>query len=161
MIDQDTLARDAVFEICGRTYEFPRSLGMLRRAETAVGAVAPFAQRLDARACTVDEIARLYEALTREQTGAPTREDIARWVFATGLRHRELALYLFSLTLGAEELERVRKERGLVAQAPAAEEDEGRGPFAPTAAPTGPSSTASVSASDGPPPRPAPIRFTR
>jgi hypothetical protein len=157
MLDQGELARGAAITVCGREFWLDRSLEMLRRAEAAVGAVAPFAQRLDARAARSDEIARVYGALLRDVHGAPTGEEIAEWVFASGMRHQVLALYLFSLTMGSSELEKVSKERGLNAER---SRDEARGPFAPTAPPTGRSSTTSDSYSDGRPFRPAPTRFT-
>lgn len=158
MIMQDNaLPHDAEFEICGRVYEFPRSLAMLRRAEKTIGPVVPFAVRLDQRAVAVDEVARVYAAFVREQPGAPTQEEIAVWVFSRGLGHRDLAAYLFSLALGSDEIERVTKERGLNDRK---EDPDARGPFAPTAPPTGLTSTGSGTPSDGPPPRPAPIVFT-
>lgn len=154
------LAHEASFEICGRVYAFERSLDMLRRAEAAIGAVAPFAQRLDARAVRSDEIARVYHAFLRDVAGSPTQEEIAAWVFARGLAHRELAVYLYSLTLGSDELERVANARGINAERsqPGA---EARGPFVPTAAPTGTFSSSSDAASAGPRPRPSPVHFTR
>ena len=159
MLDAASLAHEASFDICGREVALPRSLEMLRRAESAVGAVAPFAARLDGRQCRVDEIVAVYAALLRDVPGGPTRKEIADWVFARGLVHRDLALYLYSLTLGSDEIERVVKARGLDAAADPGGEPA-RGPFA-MASPTGPSSTASAPGSDGPPPRPAPTRFTR
>lgn len=160
MIDTATLAHEAVFEICGREYAFPRDLDHLRRAEQTVGAVAPFAARLDARAARSDEIARLYGAFLRDVPGAPTQSEIDAWVFAQGLQHRAFAAYLYTLTLGSEELERVAKARGLNAEkSPGAEPP--RGPFAQTAWPTGMSSSDTGAVSDGPRPRPTPVHFTR
>ena len=159
MLAPDALPHDAEFEICGRVYEFPRSLAMLRRAEKAIGPVVPFAVKLDQRAVLVDDVARVYAAFVREQPGAPTQEEIAAWVFARGLGHRDLAAYLFSLAMSSDEIERVTKARGLNERG-TAEGEGARGPFAPTAPPTGPTSTASGTSSDGPPPRPAPIHFT-
>ena len=148
MLDANTLAHEASFEVCGREYTFSRSLDMLRRAESVVGPVAPFAVRLDGRACRIDEVARLYGAMLRDVAGAPTQREIDEWVFERGLSHTEFALYLYSLTLGSEELERVAKARGLNATAT----EEGRGPFGRTAASTGNSFSGSAAASAGRPP---------
>lgn len=160
MYDQGELARGATLVVCGREYAFDRSLDMLRRAEGAIGAVAPFAQRLDARAARSDEIARVYNAFLRDVPGAPMQEEVAAWVFERGLLHRELAIFLYSLTMGSDELERVSKARGLNAETKAGKEPL-RGPFARTDEPIGPSFSRSAAGWDGHPPRSGQPRYSR
>jgi hypothetical protein len=159
MYNQGELARGATLVVCGREYAFDRSLDMLRRAEGAIGAVAPFAQRLDVGAATSDEIVRVYVALLRDRAGAPQREILDAWVWEEGVRaHQALAVYLYSLTMGSKELRRVLDERR-VDEEPA--RDDARGPFAKTAGQTGITSWGSGESLDGRPPSSGAPRFTR
>jgi len=144
-VSQKDLAHGAVMEIAGVEVTFERSIENLRRVEAAAGAAAPFAQRLDARAATHTEIVRVYSALLRGVHDAPAARDVEAWAFRTGSRHPALAQFIFSLTLSSDELDAVIAARNLAAGKPA--EDGASHPFAPTAAPTGPSSSASATGS--------------
>lgn len=105
------LGEDLEIKICGRTYRFVRSLETLMRAEAVLGAVAPWAERLEHTQCKLEEIAAIYAALlqpTAEGPAVPTKREIDEWIFKRGLHnHDDLAVFLYSLTMGREEIERV------------------------------------------------------
>jgi precorrin-6x reductase len=134
MIDVDP-SRPAVIEIAGQEVELTRSMRNLARVEQVVGAAHPFALRLDQRAVPQAEIVRVYAAILRDVHGAPSTRAIEEWVFHHGSRHSDLALYIYSLTLGAEELEAVARARRLAAEKTREGEPEKR-PFVTTAPPT-------------------------
>ena len=134
----DTLVHDIEIEVCKRRYVLRRSNDLLRRVEGAVGAVYPFAQRLEQRGCTSSEIARLYLAIPRDLENCPSGAEIDAWVFETGLAHARLAMFLVTLTIGSEELARIVRKLELHKGVPA---DDADGPFATTAASTGTASS--------------------
>lgn len=141
-----------VLDICGRTYELPRSFDMLSRAEAAIGAAYPFAQRLDARQVRSEDIVRLYAALLRGTPGAPTQTALQEWVFERGGRHSQLAVWLASLTLSCDELEAVVRAREMDAEDQRLGTEPPRGPFVPTEQPIGPTSLDWATALAGPRP---------
>lgn len=143
-VDTQDLAHGVTIEICGRYVTFARTLENLRRVESAAGAAAAFAIRLDARAAPHAEIVRVYTALLRGVPDEPPTRDLEAWAFTAGSRHAALAQFCFSLTMSSDELDAVVKARNLAAGTkPKAEVVEDRHPFARTAAPIGPPSSAS------------------
>ena len=111
------LGEDLEITICGRTYRFVRSLETLMRAEAVVGAVARWAERLEHHQCKLEEIAAIYAALierTGEGPALPTKHELDEWIFKRGLQnHDDLAVFLYSLTMGREEIERVLRWKAL------------------------------------------------
>ncbi len=106
------LGEDLEITICGRTYHFVRSLETLRRVEAVVGAAAPWAERLEHQG-RLQEIVRVYAALIEPLAGgpaAPSELELEEWVFKKGLHsHGDLAVFVYSLTMGRDEIDRVRR----------------------------------------------------
>lgn len=104
------LGEDLDIEVCGRAFHVPRSLETLRRAERVVGPVAPWAERLERQDCRLEEISRMYAAVLELPPPAPTPPELAEideWIFEKGLaNHDEFSVFLYSLTMGREEIER-------------------------------------------------------
>lgn len=149
-VSQTDLAQGVTFDIYDKQVRLLRSLDNLRRVESAVGAAHVFALRVDARAATHAEIVRVYLALLDGALDAPARPVIESWVFERGARHADLAMFVYSLSLGADELDTVIAARNLAA-GKRTEDDASRRPFVPTAGPTGQSYSASPAASAGRP----------
>lgn len=131
----DDTAFDLEVEIGGRQYFVARTLDVARRVEQAVGAIEPFARRLETGAVTFVEAGRLYGALLRAETDPPAAKDIDAWLFSRGLfEHRNAAFFLMALIIGSQAL--AREQARLAATLKPAKGDA-RGPFAPAAASTG------------------------
>lgn len=130
------LAYDLEVVVAGRQFFVGRSLELARRIEAALGALEPLSHRLDQGAVTTTELALLYAALLKGHPEAPSRTDLDAWIFATGVRPagRRVSFFVLSLVMGSDLLAQVQDR--LAASSPAAKEDgeNGRGPFAPTAA---------------------------
>lgn len=107
------LGDDFTIEVCGRRFVVSWSIETLRRAEQAVGAVVPWANRLDIGDVRIREIAAVYRAILIEEVGGPsipTEEELVKWAYARGVvNHGDLAVFLYSLTMGKEEIARVRR----------------------------------------------------
>ncbi|MDQ8700588.1 hypothetical protein [Hyphomicrobium sp. LHD-15] len=98
-------------EVCGRAFHIPFCLRTLQRAEWLVGPVAPWAERLEHKECKLEEIARMYAAILEVATppvpAIPSLAEIDEWIFKKGLtNHDDLSVFLFSLTMGREEIAR-------------------------------------------------------
>lgn len=106
------LGEDLDIVVCGRGFRVPRSLETLQRAEKIVGALRPWAERLDQRAVQIYELVAIWRAILTEQPCGPSlpgETEIEDWVFDKGLAHHDdLAVFLYSLTMGEDEIERVR-----------------------------------------------------
>lgn len=144
-VSQHELALSETLEICDREVTLRRSLENLSRVEAVVGAAAPFALRLEARAVSQREIVRVYAALLRGAIDEPAQRDLEAWVFKRGSGHPHLAAFVFSLSMGSDELDAAVKARNLAVENPKSKgvDAEANRPFATTAASTGPSSSGS------------------
>lgn len=125
----DELYNEFEMTIAGRQVFLPRSLEMARRVEAAVGAIDPFARRLEKGLVTTSELARFYQALLRSVPDPPSAREIDTWVFERGAyTHAPAAMYALSLVMGSD-LFRVEAAR-LQASITEAERKHARGPFA-------------------------------
>lgn len=133
------LIEEFELDIGGRQVFVRPSLDLARRLESAVGALKPFATRLEIGDVTYSEAARMFNALVRETTGGPDAKAVDAWLFEQGLlRHKAVAIFVYSLTIGSATLE-AEFTRLQASVTNAARRDGGSvpgGPFAPTAAST-------------------------
>ncbi len=117
--------------IAGRQMFLPRSLAMARRVENAVGAIDPFARRLEKGLVTTSKLARFYLALVREIAEAPSAKEIDEWVFDCGVyTHVPAAMFAMSLIMSSEMFS--REAAKLQASITEAERKTARSPFATT-----------------------------
>lgn len=128
-------AYEIALDVAGRTYLVRRSFDLIRRIEARFGALDPFARRLELAAVTQMEIIDLHLIMLSGQIGAPSRGDLAEWVFASGTHRpaRAVSAEMLHLIMGNDIL------RAMAARRPRRDvpEDETGGPFVPTAASTG------------------------
>ena len=129
----DELYNSFELTIAGRQVFLPRSLEMARRVENAVGAIDPFARRLEKGIVTTSELARFYGALVRGLSDPPAAKAIDAWIFERGVYgHAPAAMFAMSLIMSSELFQ--REAARLQASVTEAEKRNARGPFAPTGA---------------------------
>jgi hypothetical protein len=94
-------------EVCERSFLVPRSRPLARRLEDALGPLYPFAQRLEAGAVTLREVALLYGLLLRDEPDQPLQTDIEKWSYNRGvLGHEALSVFMVGLIMGSDRLAR-------------------------------------------------------
>jgi len=98
-------------EVCGRRVSAPRSLDVLKRVESELGALMPFLRRLDLAAVVTSELAVAYEAVLRDQPGAPRLSELDDWLDERGLvDHKGLAVFLAGHLAADRQLPRLAEE---------------------------------------------------
>lgn len=131
---------DLEVSIGGRLYFVRRSMDVARRVETAVGAIWPFARRIEAVEVQFAEMSRLYAALLRDEPHGPDLKSIDAWLFEAGLHdaaHQRAAWFLTTLVVGSRILEQEQSRIAAAASRVKTPEDgDPRGPFVPTGAST-------------------------
>lgn len=138
MTPQALLALELNLTIAGFEIFVERSLDTLKCIEEAAGmSAAAFAARVERHEATVVELSRVYHALVRRLKKAPTQQQIEEWLYARGTDDKRFAIWVYSLTIGADVLEQVISARNT--GTPPSKEG-GRSPLDPTDASTGPSS---------------------
>jgi len=119
--------------VAGRQLFLPRSLETAKRIEAAIGAIDPFARRLEKGLVTMTELARFYLALVRDADDAPSAKEIDAWLFERGVyAHAPAALFAMTLIMGSETF--AREAARVQASITEAERKRARGPFETTGA---------------------------
>ena len=133
---------DFELTVAGHQMFIRPAMDVARRVENAVGAIHPFAQKLEAGAATYAELSRLYSALVRADPTAPDAKAIDAWLFEVGaFAHRPTAFFLTTLIVGSEVLARefARLQASAANLERQREASRSAGPFATTGASTTPS----------------------
>lgn len=133
------LAYEIAVECCGRTFHVARTLGLVRRVESAFGACDGLAHRLDRHQVTLGELAYLIDIMLSDVSsafGRPKRDEIEAWLFEAGIHRpsKKLGGEVMTLIMGNDVLADVIAKK----RAPTQQKEPVRGPFVPTVASSGP-----------------------
>ncbi|MDZ4843859.1 MAG: hypothetical protein SH859_17185 [Hyphomicrobium aestuarii] len=93
--------------VAGRDLHITADLETTKRLEAVLGALYPFAGRLERAELTHQDVAQIYGVLFRGYPDPPTMAELTAHVFEQGLHaHKRLAFLLAALTLGTAARER-------------------------------------------------------
>ena len=94
-------------DVCEAKFTVLRSRQLALRLEEALGALYPFARRLEDGSATLREVALLYRLMLRDEPEQPSQLDIDEWSYNRGvLGHEAVSVFLVGLVMGSERLKR-------------------------------------------------------